>query len=369
MSVSNTSSNEGKVLAVVTGASGFVGAVVALEFLRRGHSDYPGKVEAVLLKGEIAEEGVFDEVVEGADVVAHVASPARFDIETDAETDILKPAVAGTLSILKSCTKAKSVKAVVITSSSVLPNLINDSLANLRPPYRLAAYANLIAVGPVGGETVLNEKSWNNMTWEEATKVPHDQGPVIYSASKALAEKAAWDFVKQPGVQFSLATVAPTTVIGYNPTPGLKALQDTNLSWHFFVDPFWKENEFPSHDGSSFLPESFVSAEDVARAHIDAVLKPEISVGSRYLLIAHRYTSEQLISELVTAEPGLSPYLPPVPKAAKEKTDWTYGFEADKVERDFGSKYQTLRECLGPYAKQFYQLAKAGGELENQGHL
>jgi nucleoside-diphosphate-sugar epimerase len=40
--------------------------------------------------------------------------------QNDPETDILKPALAGTLSLLESAKKTASVKSVVLTSSSVL---------------------------------------------------------------------------------------------------------------------------------------------------------------------------------------------------------------------------------------------------------
>lgn len=98
---STTSLNSKKVLAVVTGASGFVGAAVALRFLDLGHSvrlplrkqqqadawlsehgsKYEGRIETVVLKKGITEDGVFDEAVKGADVVVHAASPASFGIE------------------------------------------------------------------------------------------------------------------------------------------------------------------------------------------------------------------------------------------------------------------------------------------------
>jgi nucleoside-diphosphate-sugar epimerase len=83
------------VLALVTGASGFVGAAIALRFLDLGHSvrlplrkqeqadawiseygnKYPGKIETLLLTKNITEDGAFDEAVKDVDVVVHSASP------------------------------------------------------------------------------------------------------------------------------------------------------------------------------------------------------------------------------------------------------------------------------------------------------
>jgi nucleoside-diphosphate-sugar epimerase len=166
MSNNTTNTTTSYVLAVVTGASGFVGSAVALRFLDLGHSvrlplrspqqgeawikqygdKYPGKIETVVLEGSITEKGVFDKILEGCDVVVHAASPATFTVvstasfslplivlttlpQNDPETDILKPALAGTLSLLESAKKTASVKSVVLTSSCV----------SLRPPSRCSS--------------------------------------------------------------------------------------------------------------------------------------------------------------------------------------------------------------------------------------
>ncbi|GAA5853649.1 hypothetical protein JCM8547_007396 [Rhodosporidiobolus lusitaniae] len=200
----------------ITGVSGFVGSATAVLFLQKGHSvrlpmrkqeqvdawvngehakKYPGKIEAILLEGGIEKEGVFDEMVKGCSAVVHTASPARFDFD-DAETDILKPALAGTLSMLEPCKKASSVKLVVITSSLAAPTTMED----LQSPKE-------------GSE--FTEKSRNNTTWEEAAKMPLEQGHEVYcSRQRALAEKAAFKFTEQPDVHFTVSTIAPTVVLG-----------------------------------------------------------------------------------------------------------------------------------------------------------
>lgn len=95
------STHTNNVLAVVTGSSGFVGSAIALRFLHLGQSvrlplrtpqqaeawlkqygdKYKGKIDPVVLEGAMSEKGVFDRILEGADVVVHAASPAKFDIE------------------------------------------------------------------------------------------------------------------------------------------------------------------------------------------------------------------------------------------------------------------------------------------------
>lgn len=51
------------------------------------------------------------------DFVIHVASPVI--IHASHEDELLKPAVGGTLSVLRACAKVPSVKRVVLTSSVV----------------------------------------------------------------------------------------------------------------------------------------------------------------------------------------------------------------------------------------------------------
>ncbi|GAA5821696.1 hypothetical protein JCM11251_000978 [Rhodosporidiobolus azoricus] len=89
------STSTSPVTACVTGASGFLGSSVAVRFLELGHKvrlpfryqaqcdawhaeyddKYPGKLETILLKKPMTEEGAFDEAVQGCDVVVHTASP------------------------------------------------------------------------------------------------------------------------------------------------------------------------------------------------------------------------------------------------------------------------------------------------------
>ena len=61
-----------------------------------------------------SDEG-WDEAMEGCDYVLHVASPIAMQLPKD-EDEMVKPAVEGTLRVLKAASKA-GVKRVVITSS------------------------------------------------------------------------------------------------------------------------------------------------------------------------------------------------------------------------------------------------------------
>ncbi|BGP19228.1 hypothetical protein JCM10213_007037 [Rhodosporidiobolus nylandii] len=358
MSTNNSSNNLfHTVLACVTGASGFVGAAVALEFLRRGHSvrlplrkqeqaddwlakygkEYEGKIQTIVLEKEMSEDGAFDKAVEGCEVVVHTASPATFDIEVSPEEDILKPALRGTLSLLESAKRASSVKSVVITSS-------------------IAAHISLEEL--VRAQKKLTATSWNNFAYEEAAKMPHDQGGAVYFASKGAAEKAAWDFMRQPGVHFSLATCAPATVLGHNSAPDLKSLKDARSTFGMTLEALWDKKELPPAGPLAL----WVSVDDVARAHVSAALNPSVANGQRYLLISATTNFEEITRIMLTHQPELKAHLPPVPeKETMEKSKIQY--EAGEAEKDLGFEYESLNTFVGAFAKQVYDLAKADGVL------
>lgn len=120
----------------------------------------------------------------------HLASPFILDSK-DYEKDLFKPAVNGTVSILKAVKEYnQSVKRIVITSSFAA---VLDFTKGLRPGY------------------VYTEEDWNPVTTEEAKKA----GPsAAYLVSKTLAERAAYDFVKSEKPNFSITTLNPPMVYG-----------------------------------------------------------------------------------------------------------------------------------------------------------
>jgi nucleoside-diphosphate-sugar epimerase len=71
-----------------------------------------------LVQADLLTPGAFDSVVQGCDGVIHTASPViPYSENVDSQTQLLVPAVKGTINVLESCAKAKGVKRVVLTSS------------------------------------------------------------------------------------------------------------------------------------------------------------------------------------------------------------------------------------------------------------
>ncbi|BGP19247.1 hypothetical protein JCM10213_007018 [Rhodosporidiobolus nylandii] len=352
-----------KVMVLVTGASGLIGSAIAVHFLRAGHtvrlalrkqeqadawqqqygSQFPGQIETFHYKGDIGDEGVFDEAVQGVEIVVHAASPVAFAIE-DAERDMLQPALKGTLSILNSAKKTPSVKSIVITSSVVAFISQADAFFSDKPSH-------------------INDKSWNRITYEEAAKLPLSDAGEIYAASKAAAEKAAWEFAKQPDVTFALSTVAPSFALGRDYVPGVQSIKDLHSTLGMTLQFLWQKEAFPPVGVKDvFRPDIFVSVDDVARAHVAAALNPSRSNGHRYFLVTARTGWEQLVRKIIEIKPELKGHFPPLPEQDPERTT-RYTYEADGITKDLGVAYSSLDELVKPFADQVYELAKADGTL------
>lgn len=193
---------------LVTGASGFVAAHVLHSFLHAGykvrgtvrsdataqnvlktHESHASQLSFEIVP-DIRTPGAFDEAVKGVDGVIHTASPFVFDV-ADNERDLLEPAIQGTTGILESVAKhAPQVKRVVVTSS----------------------FAAIIDMGKTPEEAATytyTEEDWNPCTYEEAKA---GNGAIAYCASKAFAERCAFDFVKDKHPNFDVATICPPMV-------------------------------------------------------------------------------------------------------------------------------------------------------------
>lgn len=125
--------------------------------------------------------------------LSHIASPLPQNVR-DVETDLLQPAIRGTLNILKAATKAGTVKAVVVTSSFAA---MADNSKGWYPGHTYTSVG--IAFRSVNVCSTLQD-DWNPITYEEAaspdldySKFPPQLRPYItYCASKVCAERAGW---------------------------------------------------------------------------------------------------------------------------------------------------------------------------------
>ena len=251
---------------LVTGASGYIATHCIKQLLEGGKYAVRGTVRSVqkedkvrplrelvaspaipleLVEADLLKKETWPSAVEGCQYVLHVASPFVVNSPRD-EMELIRPAVEGTRNVLNACAEA-GVKRVVLTSS-------------------VAA----VSVGPDGvrghGDEPYSEDDWT----------PEGEGSAYYK-SKTLAERAAWDLLKElpEEKRFELAVINPSYVQG----PLLsKASGEASASLLQTI----LGGQLPGVPELNF---SLVDVRDVAAAHIVAMEKPE-AAGHRHILVA-----------------------------------------------------------------------------------
>ncbi|WBW75624.1 flavonol reductase/cinnamoyl-CoA reductase family protein [Schizosaccharomyces osmophilus] len=271
-------------LALVTGVSGFIGAHVAVCLLNEGYRVRgtvrsmekanelvhlnPGlkdKIEFAIVK-DIVDLSALKDAVKECDYVCHVASPVLVDVH-DNKTELLDPAINGTLRVLEAAASEPKVKRVVITSSFV-------ALRNF-------------SIDPNTGYNY-TEKDWNPISYEEALTTKN--GIFAYGASKKFAEKAAHDFVKEKHPQYDICTINPPFVLGpsIHPINSMHSLSTPNKI-------FW--NLINGSKTQPSLQHWKVDVRDLANAHVFA-LKNELLSNGRLLVAQGPFFSNHLCKML-----------------------------------------------------------------------
>ncbi|WOL06345.1 hypothetical protein Cni_G15077 [Canna indica] len=185
----------------VTGGSGFIGSWLVRLLLERGYTVHAtvmhleDEAETAHLRSlpdaanrlRLFEIDLLDPAsvlaaIQGASGVFHLASPCTVNRVEDPQRELLDPAVKGTLNVLRAA-KESGVGRVVVTSS-------------------------ISAIIPSPGwpaDVVKDESCWTDLDYCR-------QKELWYPASKTLAEKAAWEFAKENGLD--VVVVNPGTVMG-----------------------------------------------------------------------------------------------------------------------------------------------------------
>ncbi len=241
-------------LVLVTGGSGYLAAWCIVTLLRRGYrvrTTVRGEAKAELVRAAVtrggadadglefavadllADEG-WAEAVEGCAGVLHVASPLT--ATRDAE-EVIRPAVDGTLRVLRAARDA-GVGRVVYTSS-----------------------CGAVYYGQPGRSTPFDESDWTVV----------GGGPMsAYVTSKALAERAAWDFMATEGGDLDLSVVNPAGIFGPALSPDATSslgLVRTLLAGTPGVPKLWM---------------GIVDVRDVAELHVLA-LESQAAAGERFI--------------------------------------------------------------------------------------
>jgi len=241
---------------LVTGGSGFLGGWCVIELLRRGYAVRttvrslsseadvrarvgseidPGDRLTVLAANLTSDEG-WSDAVAGCDYVLHVASPFPPKQPNDPD-DLIVPARDGTVRVVTAALDA-GVQRVVVTSSVAAIRVSNGD-----------------------GSRPLDERDWTD---------PDAPGLTPYVRSKTIAEKAAWDLVRERGEQDRLAVVNPGGIIG-------PVLSD-DLSYSLEA----VQRLLNGAPGVPRLGFAFVDVRDVADLEIKAMTTPAAG-GERFI--------------------------------------------------------------------------------------
>jgi nucleoside-diphosphate-sugar epimerase len=244
---------------LVTGGSGFVGSHLILQLLAAGHEVRttvrsltreetvrtmlrsggadPGQRLAFFAADLERDEG-WAEAITGCEYVMHVASPIPA-AAPKTEDELIVPARDGALRVLKAARDGK-VKRVVLTSS-----------------------CGAIYYGHPPQAAPFDETSWTNMNGEMSA----------YVRSKAIAERAAWDFMAAEGGQLELSTVNPAGIFG--PVLGADSSSSIELITRLMR----------GMPGCPRLYFGVVDVRDVADLHLRAMTHPAAK-GQRFIAVS-----------------------------------------------------------------------------------
>ena len=245
---------------LVTGASGYVASHCIKKLLEDGIYKVKGTVRSLkneeranairniipdpkfpveLVEAELQNKDCWKNAVQGCTYVLHVASPFPATTPRD-EDELIKPAVEGVKNVLEACAEVGGIKRVVLTSSIVA-----------------------IAQGHVDRPEPIDESCWSKL-----------EACPAYEKSKTLAEKAAWDFIKDlpEEKKFELAVINPGFILGplILKTPGTSAITVRSFM----------------HKEMPMIPQvgtCMTDVRDVALGHIKAMTVPE-AAGNRHIV-------------------------------------------------------------------------------------
>ncbi|MAI87418.1 MAG: nucleoside-diphosphate sugar epimerase [Candidatus Marinimicrobia bacterium] len=244
---------------LLTGASGFVGTHILIELLNAGYAVrgtlrnldrgkdilkiikpfVPKDFELEFVYADLLKDEGWGTVTKDCDYVHHVAAPISLDVPKDPDA-FIPAAVDGTLRVLNAASK-NNIKRVVATST----------------------------LGAVTyGEKINKEKVFNDGDWTD----PNYKGINAYIRAKTLAEKAAWDYMKNIDSNMTLTTINPGLILGPILDP-----KDAGVSCEGIKQMF--TGELPMYPRLGF---SVVDVRDVAKCHMLA-MENEKAEGHRFL--------------------------------------------------------------------------------------
>lgn len=266
-------------LVLVTGGSGFLGAHCIAHLLTAGYRvrttvrslKREADVRAMLtvagveprdtlsfVEADLLSDAGWAGAAAGCDYVLHVASPFPLGVPKN-EDELIVPARDGALRVLRAARDA-GVKRVVLTSS-----------------FAAVGYGHPQTTRP------FTEEDWTNLEGDDVR---------AYVKSKAIAERAAWDFIEREGGTLELSVVNPVGIVG----PVLGPDYSTSIA-------LVQQLMSGAVPGIPNLHFGLVDVRDVADLHLRA-MTDAAAAGERFLAVAGAPMSMRGIASLLKARMG-----------------------------------------------------------------
>ncbi|KAK2994150.1 hypothetical protein RJ640_020955, partial [Escallonia rubra] len=285
----------------VTGASGFVGSWLVMRLLQRGyHVKATVRDTGWLLSLSRAvpfELSAFKE---------NTCCPVlRLLIARVCEqNEVIKPTVNGVLNVMRSCSKAKTVKRFIYTSTT-----------------------GTVVLQPQPPPPEYDESFWTDVDFCRAKKMI----AWWYFVAKTTAEKAAWNYAEENNLD--LVTVLPSIVIGPFITPTVPSSVEISIALIT-----GNKAMYPM-----LTRTRAVHVDDVCNAHIYLFENPEAK--GRYICSSHCFTIFDLAKSLSQKYPEydipvkfeeVDESLKGIPCSSKKLMDLGFRFKYNPVEHDVG---------------------------------
>lgn len=339
---------------VVTGASGYVAGHVIRSLVDRGYK-VRGTVRALndtaktahlrasfpeveLWEADLMEEGSFAPCFKGAKFVIHCASPFKYQVE-DPETELVEPAVKGTMNILRTARKVGGIRRVIVTSSQA-------AVLTLAPPADV-------------------KRPWTEDDWNVDTTLQDHP----YAYSKTLAEQAAWIWMGSAHNSHSYGLAG-----GYSNPEEIKAVLDAGgqeyrisfdlvtMNPAFIVGPSLSnrtdgesvqlvkgllEGRYSLNGTKGGRCIGAVDVRDVALAHVRAMENG--AAFGRYLLSSSAGISHLEMASHMASDPELQSF--PLPTKEAEPTAYRPLYNTAKARRDLGMEFRPVGGAVVAAAK------------------
>ncbi|KAI0042207.1 NAD-P-binding protein, partial [Auriscalpium vulgare] len=280
----------------VTGASGFLGSQVVDQLLDAGfyvrgtarsksaprvsasYESFGDRFRTVIVEDLATSD--LTEAFEGVDAVIHVASP----MARSAPPDILiKTAVDGTTRILEAAVAAHAQKAVITSSIVALATLEHLSTS-----------------------VTIGTDDWSPLTHKDALQ-SDASASLVYAASKALADRAAWAFA-QGHPALSVTSIYPPVMLGRagrGYAIDAPASGTNGMVYALVSGPAGRAVPAVRAAVGTFL-----NVADAARAHVNALQLA--GAPTRIIPNAGEYSWVRAVRHLAARRPELSVRLPVV---------------------------------------------------------